>query len=283
MTTTVIETPQSVRELHAAFERFSEAGARLESRYHALQRETEELRTRIKVQDEVMKRSERLSTLGQMAAALAHEVRNPLGAMKLFLSLLRQDVSDRPQAAEMVQHLGTSVETLDTLVANILQFSRDTKLQLVPVNLQMVLEEQVAYCERIHGAAGILRVEFGGNPFIRGHDGSLRQVFYNLLTNSLQALQRVGTPHPLVTVRTKSRANALELVIEDNGPGIPLELQERLFEPFVTSRNEGTGLGLSVVKQIVERHHGTIRAENIQNGGARFVIELPQECGGRAA
>ncbi|MEI2763970.1 histidine kinase dimerization/phospho-acceptor domain-containing protein [Methanothrix soehngenii] len=131
-------------ELMEAFQRFSSASQRLEQKYEVLRRESEELKLRLRQKDEEINRSARLAILGETAAALAHEVRNPIGALRIFLSLLKGDVADRPQAAEMVSHMDRTISSLNHVVENILHFAKDGTAALAPVNLHALLQEQAA-------------------------------------------------------------------------------------------------------------------------------------------
>ena len=259
------------RALEAAFSRFTEASAKLEARYNKLNAETEELKARLKEKDAEIARSARLSMLGETAAAIAHEVRNPLGSIKLFVSILRQDLSDRPDSLNLVDEVLRSINTLDNVVTNILQFAKNQKMQPVPVNVQAVLQEQISRLLPGNHPDLSLQLEFEAAPFIQGSESGLRQVFYNLLLNAMQALRYRGT------IKVQARGDAdtdLRILIQDDGPGIASEILDRLFEPFVSGRNEGTGLGLAIVRRIVEQHGGTIRAYNQE--GAVFEIVLPR-------
>lgn len=302
-------------EVIEAFERFSQASKRLEERYLELRAETDDLRSRLRVKEQQVKRSERLALLGETAAAIAHEVRNPLGAMKLFVSLLREDVVDRPTSLEIVMQLDKSIDGIEHVVANILRFSRDQKLEFSPLNLHALVQEQVDYQRlAVAGSASAgnsaavianepaansancqpaiqFEVEFQGLPFIIGNAEALRQLLSNLILNARQALRTSGLIRIEVADYVEPAAGdgcsagagfhgaaAVRLSIRDNGPGITEELLERVFEPFVTTKNEGTGLGLAIVNQIVSQHGGTISVRNVP--GAEFTIILPRVAQG---
>jgi two-component system sensor histidine kinase FlrB len=266
---TALAETQSETALTRAFERFAETSERLEARYYELLRETEGLRAALKAKDAEMKRRERLAALGETAAALAHEVRNPLGAMQLFLSLLRQDVADRPQAAALVNEIGKSLTNLNGVVSNILHFAKHRAVNRVPMNIAAVIQEVCSQIQAQMSPPGKVTVALAGTPFILGDEHGLRQVFYNLLTNAAQAVNYTGT----LSVSTRTEAGMLVVLVQDNGQGIKESILPTLFEPFVSGRESGTGLGLSIVRQVVELHGGTIKAWN--NQGACFEIQLP--------
>jgi signal transduction histidine kinase len=270
---TVPERAQIIM-LEEAFDRFAEASAKLEARYTTLLKETESLRAQIRQKDEEIAQAERLSTLGQMAAGLAHEVRNPLGAMKLVLSLLRQDVAGSPGTLELVEQVDRSICSLDHIVSNILHFSKGKPLQLAPLNANSVIQE-LARSFRDSNKNCHIEVSQEGNPYVLGCEHSLRQVFQNVIQNALQATKFKGC---ISVAIYDGKSENIEISIKDDGPGISAEVLQNIFNPFVTGRTEGTGLGLAIVKKIVVQHGGTVTVRNgINNGkGAEFIIELPR-------
>ena len=262
--------PEDIIALNEAFTRFSETSQRLQMKYEELVSETLTLRETLAEKEEEIKKRERLSMLGETAAALAHEVRNPLGAIKIFVSLLRSDCSDRPDSVQLIDQIDQSVNALDHVVSNILQFSKDRKLLFAPINLHSVIQEQLLHFPRTEANQAVFELVLRGSPYVLGAESALRQVLYNLILNSLQATSYKGS----ILITAQDTKNGTRLVIRDNGPGIAPELLNSIFEPFVSSRNEGTGLGLSIVKQIIEQHSGRITASN--DNGAVFTIDLPR-------
>jgi signal transduction histidine kinase len=259
--------------LEQAFEKFNQTSERLQQGYEALQKEVEYLRSQLDAKEEEIKKAEKLATLGQTAAAMAHEVRNPLGAIKLFLSLLKQDLSGNSASLKMLDEINKSISNIDNVVSNILHFSKEQKACFAPLNFHAMLLEQAAHFESGLGKTAKFNLELNGNPFVSGNEHGLRQVLYNLLLNALQATRFEGA----IDVSFDSDETAARIAVSDNGPGIPADIMETLFEPFITTRNEGTGLGLAIVRQIVEQHGGTIKAENAPEGGACFEIVLPRK------
>lgn len=256
--------------LKEAFIRFNEASARLERKYQMLLEETATLREIIKQKDIEMKRQERLALLGETAAAIAHEVRNPLGAIKLFASLLRKDIQDNAKAVELVDQIGTSINALDQVVRNILLFSKDQKMNFAPVHLHSIIQEQVATLKRSIAQNAHFKCDLNGSGFIWGNEASLRHVLHNLILNSLQATTYGGT----IRIGTTESKGCTILTLSDNGPGIQEGVFEKIFDPFVTTKNEGTGLGLAVVRKILIEHNASVSAVN--DNGACFTIEFPK-------
>ena len=262
----------NLKLLEEAFRRFNETGERLEGRYQALLLETEDLRKRLKEKEEQVKRSERLATLGQTAAAIAHEVRNPLGAMTLFLSLLRRDVVGMPSTVALVDQIEKSMGTLNHVVENILQFSRERPISFSPINLHAVVLEVVSCLKPRGGVTAMIECQVNGDPFILANEASMRQIIHNLLLNALQATRFEG----LVSISVNDiDQEQVQIEVRDNGPGIPTDMLDSIFDPFVTTKNEGTGLGLAIVHRLVTQHHGSISLENSK--GACFRIQLPRK------
>ncbi len=255
-------------------ERFNESSSKLELQHTALMREVEDLREQLRVKDEEIKRSERLAVLGETAAALAHEVRNPLGAMSLFVSMLKGDLGERPQSIELVEEIEKSISSLNQVVSNVLHFAKHNKLNLSPTNLHSIVHEVGHHFTSLYGASAKLHVSVRGNPFIVADAQGLRQCLYNLITNSLQITGFAGAI--AITVSDNDAEGPVSMVVRDNGPGIAEQIIPRLFEPFASGRREGTGLGLSIVKRIVAAHGGEISARNTP--GAEFTMVLPRRA-----
>lgn len=264
----IVEESSSNRVLQEAFQRFHEASQRLEGRYCELAHETESLRKRLREKDEEIKRAERFAMLGQTAAGIAHEVRNPLGAIELFLSLLRDQVSNQPDALELIGQISVSAKQIDAVVANMLHFANQRNLSLAPVDVHALLREQAELVTQRYADGIKVVLELGGNPRILGNESALRQVVSNLVLNACQALKGSGQ----IELVAADTVDGVLVIIRDSGPGVPEDLLDRLFEPFVTGREEGTGLGLAIVQKIVSQHGGQVKVCNTP--GAEFAVEL---------
>ena len=264
--------PQSAHALSEMIERFKESSSRLEIQHAAIRQEVEELKAKLQRKEEEVKRAERLSMLGETAAALAHEVRNPLGAISLFLSMLKREVANNPSSVGLVEEIEKSVSSLNHVVSNVLHFAKHNRLVLGPINLHAVVQEVQHHFASLYGAKATVEAHVSGSPFMIGDDNALRQCFYNLITNSLQITSFSGAVR--VDVENDEISDGILIRVADNGPGIADEVLPRLFEPFASGRREGTGLGLSIVKRIIEAHGGSIAAHNAS--GAEFIIRLPR-------
>ena len=252
--------------LSKAFQSFSEASIRLQERYEELRDESKTLRVELEKKEVEIKRSERLATLGETAAALAHEIRNPLGAISLYTSLLKEDLTEQPDQHELVTAIDRSVTTLNHVVSNILHFAKNSEPTLAPASLEAILQEICSDFSRVHSEAQIsLRTR--GNLFVWADQTGIRQLFSNLLLNALQAQGLQGAVH----VIAHGRADNVAIRVRDNGSGIPEESLDQIFEPFTTSKPEGTGLGLAICREIARIHKAEIAASNRKNG-AQFTL-----------
>lgn len=282
MTNVLIDTTSSIQEelvppsLVGIIERFNESTAKLEAHHKELLLEVEELREQLRIKDEEVKRAERLAMLGETAASLAHEIRNPLGAISLFVSMLKSDLTDRSDSLHLVEQVEKGIRSLDGVVSNVLHFAQNKRLRVGPMNLHSVVQELHHHFASLYSPQSRFEVELTGNPFIRGDEQGIRQCLYNIIINALQAVSFAGTIS--LSVAEAACSETVRVVIEDDGPGISSEIMKRLFEPFASGRREGTGLGLSIVRRIVEAHGGTVSAENTPH--ARFTIELPRNAKG---
>jgi signal transduction histidine kinase len=251
--------------LSRAFQKFHDASLGLQVKYEELKIESQGLRDELKKKEIEIKRNERLATLGETAAALAHEIRNPLGAISLYTSLLKEDLSQQPEQHELVTAIDNSISTLNHVVSNILHFAKSATPVQSPLSLASILQEIAAQQQQVHENAKItLRIR--GNLFVWADGTAMRQLFTNLILNALQA----QGPSGIVTVIAVGGDENVFVRVRDNGPGIDPEALEQIFEPFTTSKPEGTGLGLAICREIAKSHSATIIPEN-RKKGAQFT------------
>ncbi len=266
----------SAAMLGGALARFNEASSRLEQKHNTLMQEIDLLKEQLRQKEREMRRSERLATLGQTAAAVAHEVRNPLGAIRLFVSLLHADLKDNPEATKLLDQIDKGISNIDHVVSNMLHFAKDGELRRTPVNLEAIVKEQLFEVEIQNKSTLVTKYESLTYPYILGDEMPLRQVFRNIFVNASQALRgRAGE----ISVVIEGTLEHVVVKVFDNGPGLDPEVVSKLFEPFVTSRAEGTGLGLAIVRRIVEAHGGEVQASNREdNAGAQFILKFPRKA-----
>jgi len=213
----------------------------------------------------------RLSTIGQVVASIAHELRNPLAVIqnaRFYLS--RRAPRTEPKWAEYLDIIEQEVNTADCIIVDLLEITRAKEPSKQEVD---IVELARTAFDRVKGAEGIrIEVRVPREPFLVLADpDQMRQVLGNLITNSAQAMDGPGR----IVIKAQDRADDTLLVFEDDGPGITPELTGRVFEPLFTTRAKGTGLGLPICRQILERHGGSIEVGESDGSGARFTIRLP--------
>lgn len=216
-------------------------------------------------------KAERLATYGQLVGSVGHELRNPLGVIETSLYVLRSRNDPDPKVVKHLDRIASQVALANQIITQLLDLIRDRPLGRQPVPLDDVVREVAAAVTRPEGAR--LELPQGPLPRLSGDPIQLRQVLVNLVDNALHAAGPAGT----VQVTVGHAGGTVELTIEDSGPGIDPSIKGRLFEPLVSTRPRGIGLGLALVKRIVDRHGGMVEAgRSTQLGGAKFTVRLPE-------
>jgi len=233
--------------------------------------------------------SEKMRSLGQLVAGVAHELNNPIGFVHANLQLLedyvdrltREDVGEerREKASAAIEKLLSrsreGTERVKQIVQDLRTFSRTDHADLQQVSLSEEIDRTLTLMEpRLKGGVEVVR-DYAELPQVRCFAGQLNQVFMNLLMNACDAMEGRGT----ITVRTRREDEGVRLEFSDDGPGMPEEVQQRIFEPFFTTKpvGQGTGLGLSLSHGIIERHGGTMVLESEPGEGTTFTLHLPLE------
>ena len=231
---------------------------------------------RIKELEEQAARSTRLTAMGQMAASIAHEIRNPLGSIELFSSLLKKDLNDDKNKQLLAEHISTSVKRMNNIITNLLLFTKTQKISLKTINLKRLIDETINYTIDMapDKKINVRRDYTVSNTEIQGDPDLLKQVFLNLFLNSIQAVETINKPR--IEVSLFENNNKIYVTIKDNGCGIPEDKIKSIFDPFFTLKDKGTGLGLSIAHNIIIAHNGTITTKSKQDKGAEFLIELPK-------
>jgi signal transduction histidine kinase len=231
--------------------------------------------TAVKELEEQLRLKDSLATLGELTAGIAHEFRNGLATIQGYSKLI--DLDQLPESYRpYVEGIRSETASLSQVVTNFLNFARPAQLTLAQVDLRAVCEraaDEVRSDARALGGEVVVRGEFGA---IDGDEVLLRQAFSNLLRNALEASAGGGRPPRVVIQSDIDRAQKLSrLAVNDNGPGVPVELRDRVFKPFFTSKRNGTGLGLALVQKIIVFHNGRVIVASSPDGGASLQITLP--------
>ncbi len=215
--------------------------------------------------------------LAEIATLLAHEIRNPLGSMELFTGLLAEAVATMPEAKQWATHLQAGLRSLASTVNNVLQFHAKAGVQLSPVDLDRLLHEITEFLQPVAKQRG-QQINFEnaiGKIITQADANRLKQVFLNLAVNGFRAMMPGGALRLRMRWAPQFPGGLAEIEVQDEGRGIPEELQEKIFEAGFTTTPGSPGLGLAVCKRIVEQHGGAISVQSRPREGTRFVIALP--------
>ena len=227
---------------------------------------------------------ERLAALGELSASIAHEVRNPLGVIFNAVGSLRRLLKPAGDVALLIDIVGEEADRLNRMVGDLLDYSRPVRPALEPLPLRPLLQEALQYARQQVGPAAegvrdALAVDAGAET-LRADGRLLRQALVNLFLNAYQAMPRGGTLSVRAAPLQHEGTAQAAIVIQDTGGGVPAEARQKIFQPFFTTKAMGTGLGLAVVRRIVEGHGGTIELASA-GSGAEFVLRLPLDGGSR--
>jgi signal transduction histidine kinase len=220
---------------------------------------------------EEVRRKDRLAALGQMAATVAHEIRNPLGGIQGFAALLERDIPPDDPRRRLVEKILAGTKSLDRVVNELLEYTRPVELNLETLDAHAIVAGAIEFLPRTPAGIAIHnRVPRGLT--LRADAHKLRQVLLNVLLNALQSIEGAGE----IEIAAETVPGKLILSVRDNGAGIPPEHLDKVFMPFFTTREKGTGLGLAAAAKIVESHGGNIDVDSKPGAGAAFRIRLPR-------
>jgi two-component system sensor histidine kinase HydH len=301
-------SPTDLAELAAAFDAVT---SRLQKTHDALHAEVAQLKAELAEANVQVERSRRLAALGGMAAGISHEVRNPLGSIRLYAKMLKDDLADRPESRQVAEKILSAVSRLDAVVGDVLAFARELKVSAQPLEAGELLSAALE-AARSEGAAWVGGGGGGGGGggvnvvgptgdtgrVVMGDANLLHQALVNVIRNAVEAMAEgagggvgvaggVGGTEgaaKVLTLEVKGRVvrgagkrAMVGLVVRDTGPGLSAEALERMFNPFFTTRATGTGLGLAIVHRIVDAHGGRVSVKNGKGGGAVVELVLPGE------
>jgi len=284
----------SAGELAELVTAFNDVAASLQATHETLRAEVSRLEAELRTTRRQLRRSRHLASLGEMAAGIAHEVRNPLGSIKLYAAMLVADLADRPSEREIAGKIVGSVDRANAVVGDVLAFSRRISVRWSQADaLELLNDAREACAGCVSPGVRLVAPCPDRRPLPVACDAALvQQALVNVIRNALEAVAEgerpPGSPAPAVQLDIAPRSvlgpdgeriAMTALCITDNGPGLPPEVMERMFNPFFTTRAAGTGLGLAIVHRIIDAHAGRVVARNnpateAAHGCAGATIEL---------
>lgn len=259
-------------QLEAVLAAWHDATVRLEQTHSALRTQVSRLTDELEIKNRELARENRLADLGRMASHIAHEVRNNLVPVALYLSLLRRRISDDRGSLDILDKVDSGVRALDTTVHDLLSFTAERDPRLSRVNLRKLVDDVLDALAPQLDAQGIaITVDVPSGLAARADHDMLRRAVLNLALNALDAMPDGGE----LTITGVDGLYGCELEIADSGPGLSDEALRRACEPFFTTKNTGTGLGLAIVQRMAEMHGGQVSVCNCPEGGAAFTLRIP--------
>ncbi len=224
---------------------------------------------------ERLDRAKHLSSLGEMTAGISHEIRNPLGIIMSSAALLRKKTNGSEKSNAIANIIVEEAERLNNLIADFLNFAKPMRLNLQPCQLNEIIEKNISFLSAEIRNLGFTITKQYNEPLstIMADATTLYQAFLNVLINAMQAMPDGGE----INIHINTVDETVLIEFEDEGQGITEEIGEKIWNPFFTTKEKGTGLGLGIVKNIIESHNGTIQITNRTSGGARVEISLPAQ------
>ncbi len=262
-------SPVGTRELDILVNGFNSMVARLRAAKQA-----DELSRRAQ-----MERAEQLATVGELAAGLAHEIKNPLSGVKAAVEVLARDYDAVDPKRMVLAQSAAEISRIDRVIRDLLQYARPKAPSLVRVDLNQIVRDSLMLTS-VQASAQQIAVECelaGSLPEVEADTAMIRQVLVNLLLNAIHAVEG-QVEGALIRVSTRADGDSVVCLVRDNGPGVPASQAEQIFRPFHTSRARGTGLGLSISQRVVEMHRGRLWLENPGEPGASFAFSLPVDA-----
>ncbi len=262
--------PSTSDELLEVMRAYNQVTEQLRRSHDTLTNQVARLQRELASANEALQRSRRLAALGEMAAGIAHEIRNPLASMQLYAGMLIEDLEDRRPQQQISRQIAQAVRGLNAVVSDVLTFSRELRVERRRAPAWDAATRAVAAVRPLIEQHGINIVVDCGDVKLNADAELLHQALVNLCRNAAQAMEGGGT----LRITAQADDEGVTLTVADTGSGIAAEQIDRIFNPFFTTRHTGTGLGLAIVHRIVDAHGGGIAVHN--DGGAVFTLTLPQ-------
>ncbi len=283
----------SIDDLKDLMQTVTESSRQLQDTHQVLRGEVVRLQHELAEANVQLRRSRSLAALGGMAAGIAHEIRNPLGSMQLYVQMLAEDLQEEPKQLEICRKIDRAVVSLDAIVRDVLLFARDFTINIQPLKTDELLDRALEHCEAIITRSGVTVIRETKEVFDLQADQTLMtQALSNVLCNAVEAMTdsssdcddtelRLTVAYRRVRCPDGQRRQRVVFGVEDTGPGISEDVVKRMFNPFFTTRATGTGLGLAIVHRIVEAHGGHVAVSAGRSRGTQIELCLqssPNSC-----
>jgi len=236
--------------------------------------------TEAKLLEEELRRKDKLAVIGELAAGIAHELKNPLASVSGSAEVLRESLQPEGEDARLLDLVVRESSRINQIIEEFLNYSRIRRSDIRPLPLKSLLEEVASLAGKHPSCDGskVIEVELDTDVLVSADEGQMKQVFLNLVLNGLEAVDRTG--RVVLTVAPEEEGKSIderlvEVWVQDSGPGVPAEEIAHIFEPFYTSKRGGHGLGLAIVQRIVDTHEGLITFEPTADGTSTFRVFLP--------
>jgi len=219
-----------------------------------------------------------MAIVGQMAAGLAHEIKNPLAGIKVSMEVLADELDLEQEDQELFARVINEINRMERLLKNLLNFARPPQPHFDLVDINQLLDYTIRNLEVTAARSENREISFSRNfaenlHQIEADSSQLQQIFLNIFLNAIESMQNAGQ---IVVYTAREEGDRIRIEIADNGAGMPEETVDKIFTPFFTTKSKGTGLGLAICKRLIDQHQGFIEAASQQNIGTKFTIILPQ-------
>ncbi len=272
MNETVMKQNLTSEELVDILASYNEVTERLQQSHDELNNEVRRLHDELASKNRQLERRKRLAALGEMAAGLAHEIRNPLGGIRLYADLLRRDLQDRNESTEIIEKIIGGVGNLNTLVTDVLAMTHSVKPKVQPSDLTAIVASAIELLGELIAQNGTaVSCQCPSELTVACDRDMIHRAMLNVIRNAVEAAAEEGN----VMIDISAQKDRAVVTIADSGQGVDAQVADRMFNPFFTTKDQGTGLGLAIVHRIVEAHDGSITVASSRWGGASFTISLP--------
>jgi two-component system NtrC family sensor kinase len=224
-----------------------------------------------------LERADRLASIGEMAAGIAHEIKNPLAGISAAVTIIKDDLANSDPRSGILDEVLQQVQRLDKTVNDLLFFGKPSVPELACIDINDVIDKTLKFASQHRGLLNIVkRLNFAsGLPTVFADSKQMQQVFLNIILNAFQAMSNGGTLTISTSLTTREAKSFVRIDVADTGPGIPPQILEKIFTPFYTTKAQGTGLGLPICSKLIHLHNGEIRVTSNDEQGTIFTVELP--------